>query len=130
VVAEGRGGFYSETIVKPVPQALRSRWMEPVSIAGEQRWSMGPAARALVSFRELNLIGAWPMQGRFDVIICRNVVIYFEEDTQAKIWSRFVDRLAPGGRLYIGHSERLNGPAAGLFESDGLTSYRLRERGA
>ncbi len=68
------------------------------------------------------------MRGKFDAIFCRNVVIYFEDTTQAKLWSRFVPQLAPGGYLYIGHSERLSGPAAPLFESEGITTYRLKER--
>ena len=84
--------------------------------------------RSLISFRELNLVGSWPMRGKFDVIFCRNVVIYFEEETQARLWSRFVPHLAPGGRLYIGHSERLSGPAATMFESEAITTYRLKER--
>ena len=83
--------------------------------------------RALVSFRELNLIGTWPMTGQFDAIFCRNVVIYFQEETQSRVWDRFLPLLAPGGRLYIGHSERLNGPAASAFVSDGLTTYRFAD---
>ena len=87
---------------------------------------VGEALRRLVGFRELNLIGDWPMRGRFDAIMCRNVVIYFAEDTQARIWSRFAPLLVPGGTLYLGHSERLSGPAAGGFETAGITTYRRK----
>ncbi len=76
---------------------------------------IGASARrcaALVAFRQLNLIEPWPMQGPFDAIFCRNVVIYFDEPTQQRIWEKFVPRLAPDGALYIGHSERVTGPAA------------------
>ena len=66
------------------------------------------------------------MKGRFDVIFCRNVVIYFDEPTQERIWSRFAPALVPGGTLYIGHSERVSGPAASQFETTGLTTYALR----
>jgi chemotaxis protein methyltransferase CheR len=124
VVAEGREGVYAEQVLQPVPAAMKSRWMESVGSPGAGLWRVGDQLRHLVAFRELNLIGRWPMQGRFDVIFCRNVVIYFEENTQAQIWSRFSQTLNPGGQLYIGHSERLNGPAVDLFESDGLTTYR------
>jgi chemotaxis protein methyltransferase CheR len=125
VLAEGREGVYAENLLQPVPEGMKSRWMEPVTGGSEKRFRMGDQLRRLISFRELNLIGTWPMQGKFDAIFCRNVVIYFEEATQSKIWSRFAVSLAPGGRLYIGHSERLNGPAVSQFESDGLTTYRF-----
>ena len=70
-------------------------------------------------------MGEWPMRGPFDVIFCRNVVIYFDEDTQAKIWSRFTPLLAQRGLLCIGHSERLSGPVLPRFDSVGITTYQL-----
>jgi len=54
-------------------------------------------------------------------------VIYFDERTQQNIWSRFAPLLTPGGWLYVGHSERVSGPAASMFSSDGITTYRFRE---
>lgn len=125
VVAEGKRGVYSNDAVEPIPRDLLTRWMPRVSLDGGLAWSAGEEMRELVAFRELNLIGQWPMKGPFDAIFCRNVVIYFEEDTQARVWGRFKPLLAPGGRLYIGHSERLCGPAASAFATDGLTTYRL-----
>ena len=80
----------------------------------------------MVSFRELNLVADWPMRGQFDVIFCRNVVIYFDEPTRDRVWSRFTRVMPPGGTLYVGHSERLSGHAASRFESTGLTTYALR----
>ncbi|MGZ5983540.1 MAG: CheR family methyltransferase [Caulobacteraceae bacterium] len=127
VVAEGRRGVYRQDAVEPIPNDLRTRWMQRASRDGELAWSVGEEMRKLIVFRELNLIGAWPMAGPFDVIFCRNVVIYFEEETQARVWSRFKPLLTREGRLYIGHSERLNGPAASAFVSDGLTTYRFAE---
>ncbi|WP_426958713.1 CheR family methyltransferase [Muricoccus radiodurans] len=123
ILSEARAGFYAEAALEGVPPALRQRWFER---AGDGRWAVADPARGLVHFRELNLIGAWPMRGFFQAIMCRNVVIYFEEGTQAGVWQRFVPLLAPGGHLYIGHSERVNGPAAGAFESTGITVYRKR----
>jgi chemotaxis protein methyltransferase CheR len=67
------------------------------------------------------------MRGQFEAIFCRKVVIYFEEETQARLWRQFVPQLAPRGRLYIGHSERVSGPAAKSFENEGITTYRLRQ---
>ncbi|HEX5379674.1 MAG TPA: protein-glutamate O-methyltransferase [Phenylobacterium sp.] len=123
MVAEGRAGIYREEAVSPVPVDLRRRWFRK---AGADRWEVADELRALVSFRELNLIGDWPMKGKFDAIFCRNVVIYFDEPTQERIWSRFAPMLESGGTLYIGHSERVTGPAAQIFQTTGLTTYSLR----
>lgn len=123
VIATGRQGVYSGSALEGLPDRMRDRWMSREPGAGDAM-SVTDPVRELVSFRELNLIGDWPMKGRFDIIFCRNVVIYFEEATQARIWNRFAPLLTESGRLYIGHSERVVG--CDRFESDGLTTYRLR----
>jgi len=127
MVAQGRAGVYPQALLQGVPGDLRSRWFSPAS--GDAGLQIADEAMAMVAFRELNLIGDWPMRGRFDAIFCRNVVIYFGEDTQAKIWSRFAPMLTPAGVLYIGHSERVSGPATGRFRPDGVTTYRLSDGG-
>lgn len=126
MIAEGRAGIYREDAVAPVPLELRRKWFRKATGGG---WEVADDLRELVAFRELNLIGDWPMKGRFDAIFCRNVVIYFDEPTQERIWSRFAPMLEPGGSLYIGHSERVTGPAAQLFETTGLTTYALKGAG-
>lgn len=126
MIAEGKAGVYREDAVEPVPLDLRRKWFKKVPVGNDVRWGVADELRELVSFRELNLIGDWPMKGKFDVIFCRNVVIYFDEPTQERIWSRFAPMLEPGGTLYIGHSERVSGPAADIFETTGLTTYALR----
>lgn len=128
VVAEGRRGLYRDDAVEPIPNELRTRWMKRANQDGALAWSVGDEMRELTAFRELNLIGNWPMKGPFDAIFCRNVVIYFEEETQSRVWARFKPLLTPEGRLYIGHSERLSGPAAPAFVTDGLTTYKLAEK--
>ena len=130
IVAEARFGVYGEAALEPVPAPLRDRWFTPVvGKRGESSWSARDEVRDLVSFRELNLIGDWPMKGKFQAIFCRNVVIYFNDDTQAKVWSRFTPLLETGGVLYIGHSERVSGPAAAQLQPSGITTYALKPGG-
>ncbi|MBU1377625.1 MAG: protein-glutamate O-methyltransferase [Alphaproteobacteria bacterium] len=121
MVAEGRSGTYAAHLLDGVPDNYRKRWTSSVA-GGEVR--MADELRALVTFNELNLIGDWPMKGSFDAIFCRNVAIYFEDDTQARLWSRFAPLNKVGGTLYIGHSERIQGAAVDLYKPDGVTTYR------
>ncbi|MDR3375914.1 MAG: protein-glutamate O-methyltransferase [Ancalomicrobiaceae bacterium] len=79
--------------------------------------------RQLISFKQLNLVNPWPMKGPFDAIFCRNVMIYFDQPTKAGLIARFTELLAPGGWLYVGHSESLLEPGSGLV-SAGRTVYR------
>jgi chemotaxis protein methyltransferase CheR len=123
MIAAGKAASYEPGAIAGVPAALCQRWFAPAKDApGALR--AGDDLRTLVTFKKLNLIGDWPMKGMFDAIFCRNVVIYFENDTQAAIWSRMVPLLSPTGALYIGHSERVSGPAERDLTSDGITTYR------
>ncbi|MBF0665790.1 MAG: protein-glutamate O-methyltransferase [Brevundimonas sp.] len=125
MVAEGAAGVYSEEALAPAPVLLRQRYFEKAPIQGRDRLSANATLRRLVTFKELNLIGDWPMRGKFDVIFCRNVVIYFDDATQERVWSRFTPLMTPGAMLYIGHSERVSGPATARLRTSGLTAYRL-----
>jgi chemotaxis protein methyltransferase CheR len=122
MLAEGRAGLYSEQVVEPIPADFRSRWFQ----REPDGWRVGDPLRRLVTFNELNLIGQWPIRRRFQAIFCRNVVIYFGEETQSQVFSRFLPLMTPDARLYIGHSERVCGPAAAQMATDGVTTYRLR----
>lgn len=122
MLAEARAGSYSTQIVAAVPPELRARWFE----RDGENLRVSEPVRQLVTFNELNLIGDWPMRRQFQAIFCRNVVIYFEEETQSKVFSRFLPLMSPDARLYIGHSERVCGDAAARMETDGVTTYRLR----
>lgn len=124
MVAEGRAGLYSDVAVEDVPAELKNRWLQKVRDGGELKWQVPEEARELVAFRELNLFARWPMKRPFDVIFCRNVAIYFDKDKQAELWARFANTLLPGGHLYIGHSERIAGPATDIFVNDGITTWR------
>lgn len=124
MVAAAKAGLYDKEALAPVPADLRQRWFEPAN-NGTGHYRAADDLRALIECRKLNLIGDWPMRGKFHAIFCRNVVIYFDSPTQEKIWTRMVPLLDPQGALYIGHSERVSGAAERLLRSDGITTYRL-----
>ena len=124
VLEKGREGVYSDTVMANVSDNMRSRYFTKINSTFEPSWQVRPEVRALVSFKELNLHRAFPMRGPFDVIFCRNVVIYFEKSMEEAVWSRFNSVLTPGGYLFVGHSERVSGPAAQPLKSCGVTAYQ------
>ncbi len=123
-LAGARAATYPLGALDALPEALRRTWCTPVTDAGEPRLAIDPAMQAMVRFRVLNLMGEWPMRSPFDVIFCRNVMIYFDAPTKERLVERFARQLVPGGYLYIGHSERVSGPATALLEPVGPTIYR------
>jgi chemotaxis protein methyltransferase CheR len=81
--------------------------------------------RAMVSFRQLNLLSdGWSIRGPLDAIFCRNVMIYFDKETQLKLLEKFAPLLQPDGLLFAGHSENFHN-AAHLFRLRGKTVYEL-----
>jgi chemotaxis protein methyltransferase CheR len=123
ILGKAKEGLYGREALEPVPADLRKYFN---AVDSNHKFSPVSAVRDMIAFRELNLIGQWPMTQKFDVIFCRNVAIYFDEPTQDKLFGRYAESLNPDGRLFIGHSERVNDPR---FVSDGLTAYRLRSGG-
>lgn len=120
MVAHGAAGVYEEDRARAIPPAHRSTG----TVRGtDGRVEMAPALRSLITFKPLNLLGAWPMSGPFDAIFCRNVVIYFDKPTQRTLFDRFADMLVPEGHLYIGHSESLF-RVSERFTHLGRTIYR------
>ncbi|MBB4053416.1 chemotaxis protein methyltransferase CheR [Devosia subaequoris] len=122
VLAKAAGGVYPESELNGLSPE-RARPFERT--AGAIR--IPANVRELVSFKPLNLIGAWPMKGPFDAIFCRNVAIYFDKPTQGEMFGRFCKLLAPEGYLYIGHSENLGSGGDG-FRLVGKTIYQSREK--
>ncbi|WP_422058436.1 CheR family methyltransferase [Sphingomonas sp.] len=126
VVNAAAEGFYAAGGVDGVPEAYRRAWM----VQEGNGYRMAEAARALVTARVLNLFGEWPMRQRYDAIFCRNVMIYFDDAAKEELEARLVDLLKPGGYLYIGHSERLIGPAVSRMKSCGNTIYQRTDGAA
>lgn len=121
VLAKARKATYDADTLAPVPPALRSLW---VNEDGQGGGTIAEPIRELVRFKPLNLMGQWPLKRPFDVIFCRNVMIYFDQQTKDNLVARYADQLIPGGHLYIGHSERVAGKAASRLELVGKTIYR------
>ncbi|WP_217991902.1 CheR family methyltransferase [Rhodobacter maris] len=122
MVERGREALYDAATLNTIPQPMQRF----ISVeAGGVR--IAPALRGIVSFNELNLHEKWPMKGRFDIIFCRNVVIYFSPEDQLKLWRRFESVLAPGGWLFVGHSERVPLDGGTALGTAGITTYRLPE---
>jgi chemotaxis protein methyltransferase CheR len=88
-------------------------WLRKHLLQGEGRWDgwyrMRPEILSMVDFRRVNLIEPLPDTGRFTVIFCRNVMIYFSRETQEHVVKQLSERLEPGGYLFVGHSESLTG---------------------
>jgi chemotaxis protein methyltransferase CheR len=126
VLATAARGIYPQERLKGLSEARRSRHFRDVTggAGGGASVQATDSLRALVRFRQLNLNGPWPMCGRFDVVFCRNVVIYFDKPTQKTLFERIAHQMTPGGHLYIGHSESLF-RVCDRFEHLGHTIHRL-----
>lgn len=120
ILAKAETGRYPQEERQSIPEAYR-RFIEA---DGASHFSIGQAARDLITFGRLNLIDSWPISGPFQVIFCRNVAIYFDKPTQARLWARFGELLSPEGHLCIGHSERVSGPGEQMFRPVGVTAYQ------
>jgi chemotaxis protein methyltransferase CheR len=123
VVDKGRSGVYELDRINGIEEAHLKKWCLKDKSQEQGRLRMKPALQQLIAFKRLNLMEEWPMKGPFDVIFCRNVVIYFNKPTQRILFDRYADILKPGGYLFIGHSESLN-KVTDRFESLGKTIYR------
>ncbi len=122
VLSQGRQGIYqSERIQKLKPQ-MRALFARGIgSKAGLARAS--ERLRDMITFKQLNLLEDWPMSGPFDVIFCRNVIIYFDAPTKEQLIQRFASLLRPGGFLLLGHSESPAAASSPLLEPSGRTAF-------
>ena len=121
ILKTAQQGIYPKaTVDEEVPDHHRKHF----DSVDETRVQVSAAARSLVSVRPLNLIEPWPVKGPFAAIFCRNVVIYFSAKTTDHVWSEFSKRIVDGGCLYVGHSERVKGPATEVLKPCGVTVYR------
>jgi chemotaxis protein methyltransferase CheR len=125
VLAKAEAGEYADERIEKLPTEQVKRFFLRGAGANAGQVRVRPELRKLVTFRRLNLLdAAWPMRGPFDVIFCRNVMIYFDKPTQLRILERFAPLLRPEGILFAGHSESFHN-AGHLFRLRGKTVYEL-----
>jgi len=106
VLARARAGVYPAERVAKLEASRLKRFFLRGKGENTGQVKIRPEIREMVTFEPLNLLAAtWPLSERFDVIFCRNVMIYFDKPTQSKILQRFAPMLKPGGLLFAGHSE-------------------------
>ena len=120
-----RGAYALDAVDNMNPERLRRFFLKGIG-PNEGRIMVRPELRAMVRFSACNLQGNnWPTGERFDIIFCRNVMIYFSRESQRQVLERFVGALRPGGLLFVGHSESYATGHAALRHC-GKTAYERR----
>ncbi len=102
-------GIYDTERVKPVPSLQKQKYLVQHRVNGQKLFEVSKHLKDAVIFSYLNLMCDWPIKGALDFIFCRNVMIYFDKQTQSRLINRFWDLLDSGGVLFTGHSESLTG---------------------
>ncbi|MBL1274962.1 MAG: protein-glutamate O-methyltransferase CheR [Ectothiorhodospiraceae bacterium] len=107
VLEKASNGIYEKSRVEGLSKTRLRRWINSGNGANEGMVRMTRELRDLITFKQLNLMNDWPMKGPFDLIFCRNVVIYFNKPTQQKLFDRYAGLLDENGHLFLGHSETM-----------------------
>jgi len=107
VLGRGERGVYEQERVRGLTPARLARFFRPAGNAANAGYATTGELRGLITFRELNLMRVLPMKGPFDAVFCRNVIIYFDKDTQRDLFARIARLQRPGDLLFLGHSESL-----------------------
>jgi chemotaxis protein methyltransferase CheR len=126
VLEKAAQGVYSLDELEGVPASLRSKYLMRGKGDQDGMGRVKPALQEMVTFRQLNLMDeSWPFHGPFDLIFCRNVVIYFDRPTQQKLFRRYAGLLEPEGILCIGHSEAVSA-CEDVLQPIGRSMYRRK----
>ena len=107
MLERGRRGLYGEERLESVSPQRRNRFFTEHRGREGSSYEVTAELKALITFKQLNLMHALPMRGPLDAIFCRNVVIYFDKDTQRDLFARIARLQQPGNLLFLGHSESL-----------------------
>ncbi|HEY3309885.1 MAG TPA: protein-glutamate O-methyltransferase [Desulfuromonadaceae bacterium] len=109
VLAKARNAIYAEDRVDTIPLNMKKKYLLKSRDKHKSLIRMTPHIRSMIQFQRLNFMDDFDMREQMDVIFCRNVIIYFDKPTQERLLNKFCRQLVPGGYLFLGHSETLNG---------------------
>lgn len=130
VLAQARRGVYPLERAAELPARYAQRFLLRGRGANAGFMRVRPQLQALITFRQFNLLQEhWPLRGPFDVIFCRNVMIYFDKPTQYRVLEKFAPLMRPHALLFAGHAESFP-HAADLFQARGHTVYAPAARAA
>ena len=104
MLAKGKAGEYSADEIRNLPEKFATKFIRENQ---EGRYDIAPELKKMIHFKHLNLLHDWPINNSFDVIFCRNVLIYFDGETKETLVGNFCKKLKGDGMLYLGHSEAL-----------------------
>lgn len=123
-----RRGVYPLKEFEKMQEPLLNRYFTEAPSPGKHMpgrcFEAGDELKKLITFNKLNLMHSWPMKGPFDFILCRNVFIYFDKDTQVQVLRKFSALQPVGGYLCLGHSEIIPNPPSLGYQMTGKTSYK------
>ncbi len=123
VLKHAETAIYNEDRVRDMPRALLTKYFTRGAEGDAPRYKVKSELAQMITFRQLNLIQPLPMGGPLDVIFCRNVIIYFDKDTQRMLFGRMAPLQKPGATLFLGHSESLF-KVSDAWKLVGKTVYR------
>ncbi len=123
VLAKASDGIYADLNTKQLDKKILNDCF--LHNQSGDSYKIKPDYQKLIHFKRLNLLEKWPMKGPFDIIFCRNVVIYFDQQTKTDLFKRYAQMLRPGGYLFLGHSESMQRDIHEL-EPLGHTIYRRK----
>jgi len=123
VLEKAQKGVYTAANVNGLDATHLKRWF--LKSKDGEHYKVKDTLRERISFKRLNLLQDWPMKGPFDLILCRNVVIYFDKETKDHLFKRYANILSDYGYLFLGHSESM-GKEHSNYKNLGKTMYQLR----
>lgn len=123
VLSVAKQGIYEEKRIEGLSLSHKKNYFHRGKGIHSSKVKVDETLQKLITFKQLNLLHEWPMNGPFDIIFCRNVIIYFDKNMQQDLFERFYDLLKPGGLLVLGHSENL-GAYQKYYENLSRTIFR------